>query len=306
MYRSEQTIEPVVAEAIAEFERLRIANYEIILVNDASPDNVYAVACKLADDNPRITAIDLARNVGQGNATLAGLEHARSDFIVQMDDDMQTPGYEIGKLIDAIIERDDDIVFASYRETEGKRPLIRRIGTKLNWMMAEIATKKPKGIETNSFRIMRRFVAEALLAYNSRKPYSYGVMFECTSRVSNVTVDHRPRAVGKSGFTLRSLADLWFTGLVNFSIKPLRIAAFMGVLLLVASIVGMIIALVIQRFYIGLFWGLALILAIQLLVMGFIGEYVGRIFMAESNLPKYSIRGVTNYKPDSNPSNMQL
>lgn len=292
LYRSEATIGLVVHEVEEEFARLGADDYEIILVNDCSPDNVLEVAIGLADANKRITVLDLARNVGQSHAIMAGLKHAHGDYIIIMDDDLQTPGNEIGNLIDAITSRGDDIVFASYDEEGNHRSAIRRFGTRLNWWMAEKLAGKPKDIETNSFRIMRKFVRDAYIQYEGHQIYGFGIMFRITSKVSNLRMHHRERAVGESGFTLRKLIDAWVTGALSFSPVPLRVAAFIGFALMLVSVVGMVVAVIIHRFYIGLFWGFGLLTAIQLIAIGLLGEYVSRIFAVEVKLPRYTIRKV--------------
>lgn len=292
LYRSELTIEKVVAEVEDEFARIGASHFEIILVNDCSPDNVIEVASRLAMRDDHIIVLDLAKNVGQSQAVMAGLRQATGDFIITMDDDMQTPGSEIGNLIDAIHDRDDDIVYASYDDSENKRSLIRKIGTRVNWFMEEKLAGKPKGVETNSFRIMRKFVNDAFVQYSGHDIYSFGILFQVTSRVSNLRMKHRPRAVGRSGYTLKKLIDIWVTGAISFSRIPLRTAAFVGFVLMLVSIIGMIVAVIIHRFYVGLFWGLALILSIQLLAMGLMGEYIARLFSVGVNLPPYSIRRI--------------
>lgn len=284
MYKSEKTIRAVVEEVVGEFARIDISEYEIVLVNDCSPDNVLNVAIDISRDNRCVRVADLAKNVGQTNACLAGYALARGDYIICMDDDMQTPGTEIGNLIDAIIERDDDIVFARYTEEGTHRPLLRKVGTWVNAKMATIAIGKPRNIETNSFLIMKRFVADALLCYSGHFVYAFGVMFATTSKVSNLTMNHRDRAFGKSGYTLRKLISLWVSGLLGFSLLPLRgmlCIGLLGLLLSALFVVGGIASGAIET---------TLVISVDLLCAGVLGEYLGRILLGNSTLPKYTIR----------------
>lgn len=292
LYRSEPTIRDVVDEVVSEFERLGIERYEIILVNDCSPDNVLSVAISLVEENKRITAIDLAHNAGQGRAILAGLKEASGDYIILMDDDMQHPGYEIGTLIDAIIERDDDVVFAKFDESGNKRTPVRRLGTRAHWWLSERFAGKPKDIQSNSFRIMKRFVRDALVNTEGHRMSSYGLIYHCTNHISNVTIEHRPRAVGKSGFTFMRLLDSLAASVLSFSSFPLRMSAIVGALLMVASLIGMLVAVFIHRFYIGLFWGFAFLTSIQLLALGLLGEYINRIFEVSMGSPRYTVRSI--------------
>lgn len=301
LYQSEETIGLVVDEIQSEFQKLNVENYEIILVNDCSPDNVLKVVSAMAEQNGRLKIVNLVKNSGQTNAALAGFSYAKGDYIISMDDDMQTPGYEIGNLIESIITRDDDIVFASYREDGSKRSLYRRFGTWLNWRMAELMAKKPKGLETNSFYVMKRFVKDTLLGYAGYRTYSYGVYFRITDRISNLSMDHRPRLKGVSGYSLSTLVQVWLDGFCSFSMKPLRAPFVFGLIgffvwiiisiLLVADIVPLIGFFADAK----VFWILSgLFGCLVMLFLAVLGEYVGRLVLTESKLPKYIVRGTAN------------
>lgn len=299
LYRSEKTIAAVVSEVQQEFVRIGVDDYEIILVNDCSPDGVMDVVKELVSEDSRIVGIELAKNVGQTQAVMCGLRRAEGDFVIVMDDDMQTPGNEIGNLIDAILERDDDVVFASYDEEGNNRSLIRRFGTRFNWWMAEKLAGKPKGIETNSFRIMRKLVRDEYIKYNGHQVYGYGVIFRTTCHVSNIRMHHRERAVGRSGFTLKKLIETWVTGALSFSPIPLRIAMYTGFFIMVISLIGMLVGALIHRVWIGLFWGFGLLFSFQLIALGLLGEYVSRIFAVDVRLPYYTVRHVFEQEPEN-------
>lgn len=292
MYRSEYTIERVVDEVVGEFARIGETKYEIILVNDCSPDDVLIVARSLVNANDKISVVDLAKNVGQTNACLAGYSLVRGNYVISMDDDLQTPGCEIGALINAIQTRGDDIVFASYDETGTKRSWLRRLGTRLNWRMAEIMTGKPKGLETNSFLIMRRFVADALVAYESSFVYAFGVMFEVTDRVSNLQIEHRARAVGQSGYTMKKLFRLWMNGFLSFSMKPLRLSAVIGAATWLISLVGLVVSISVSSSFGVLLWAILFGLSLEFVFVWLLGEYLGRLYISSSKLPNFTIREI--------------
>lgn len=287
MYKSEKTIVPVVDEVTRTLRGCGVSNYEIILVNDCSPDSVLNVSIKLAKKDQHITVLDLAKNVGQERAAIAGYSYSKGDCIISIDDDLQHPAYEIGNLIRALHERDDDIVFASYIDEEGERPWFRSLGTRLNWKMAEILAGKPKGLETNSFLIMRRHVKDAILEYCGKDIYTYGVMFAATSHMSNLPVKHRKRAVGASGNTLPKLIRLWISGAISFSLKIIR-----G--LWVFCIAAVLLAAISAQFG-GFIMAVILLLVAIMVVLCIIGEYVGRLYYINEKIPKFTVRKVYHY-----------
>ena len=287
MYRSEETISKVVNEVTQAFLDININNYEIILVNDCSPDNVLDEATYLAKKDAHITVLDLAKNVGQEMASLAGYSYAKGDFIISVDDDYQHPAYEIGNLITAIHDRDDDVVFASYMEEEGHRPWFRSFGTRLNWKMAEIMAGKPKNIESNSFLIMRRNVRDSIINYRGKDMYTYGVIYATTSHISNYPVKHRKRVTGSSGNTLPKLMKLWFSGAISFSLKLLRALCLL-------TLTGLLLAICLIAFGKTII-GLLVIVLITTLNLYVFGEYIGRLYLVTENLPKYVIKNIITY-----------
>lgn len=294
LYRSEGTIADVVDEVTTSLVQAGVSRYEIILVNDCSPDRVVDVATRLAQTNHHIVVLDLAKNVGQERACLAGYEYASGDYIINLDDDMQTPGTEVANLIRTIHERDDDIVFASYTAQEGKRPLVRRIGTWLNWRMAEVMMGKPRGLETNSFLIMKRFVRDNIVRFSCHDMYTFGVMFASTSHMSNLPMIHRKRAMGVSGNSFRKLVRLWLSGVIGFSMRLLRL---LWVLVLVSSALSIILAYIDCRPS-----ALLPVLLVSLVAICLTGEYVGRLYLESEGLPMYTVRRVIKFG-EERPSN---
>ncbi len=299
-YRSAGTISAVVEEINRSMDMLTDYEHEIILVNDCSPDNTFSVLSALARSDRRITAVDLAKNFGQHAAIMAGLHHSRGDYIVCLDDDGQTPADEVGKLLEKL-EEGYDVVYASYGHHK-QHSFFRNFGSWLNGKMTEIMLGKPRELSLTSYFAARRFIVEEMLRYEHCFPYVMGLVLRSTKNICNVPVNHRQRQEGHSGYTLSKLLNLWMNGFTSFSIKPLRLATYMGCLTAFAGFIYAII-IVIRYFTIHLAplgWSsttaLLLILGgIILLVLGLVGEYVGRIFMCVNASPQYVERKVIKY-----------
>ena len=196
-YKSEQTLPKVVDEIRSSMEELSDKyEYEIILVNDASPDGTFNVICKLADTYPNITGIDLAKNFGQHAALMAGFAHVSGDILVCLDDDGQTPASEVYKLLDKI-EEGEDVVYARYDHK--KHSLFRNFGSFINEKMTEFLLGKPKELYVSSYFAAKRFIVDEMLRYDKSYPYVIGLVLRSTKRIANVNVDHREREVGRSG-----------------------------------------------------------------------------------------------------------
>ena len=294
-YRSSKTIGGVVNEIESTMAQLAY-EYEIILVNDSSPDDTFAVISALAEADGHITAVDLAKNFGQPAALMCGIRHSSGDVLVCLDDDGQTPADEVGKLLEKI-EAGYDVVYASYDHKQHSG--FRNFGSRVNAWMTEIMLGKPKELSLTSYFAAKRFIADEMLRYENCFPYVMGLVLRSTKNICNVPVNHRSREQGQSGYTLGKLLSLWMNGFTSFSIKPLRIATYFGALTAVAGFIYALI-IVIRHFAVGmapLGWSsttaLLLILGgVILLVLGLIGEYIGRIFMCVNSSPQYVERSV--------------
>ena len=289
-YRSSKTIGGVVNEIESTMAQLAY-EYEIILVNDSSPDDTFAVISALAEADGHITAVDLAKNFGQHAALMCGIRHSSGDVLVCLDDDGQTPADEAGKLLEKI-EAGYDVVYASYDHKQHSG--FRNFGSRVNAWMTAIMLGKPKELSLTSYFAAKRFIADEMLRYENCFPYVMGLVLRSTKNICNVPVNHRSREQGQSGYTLGKLLSLWMNGFTSFSIKPLRIATYFGALTAVAGFIYALI-IVIRHFAVGmapLGWSsttaLLLILGgVILLVLGLIGEYIGRIFMCVNASPQY-------------------
>lgn len=277
-------------------------DYEIVLVNDCSPDSTFSVISKLAENNERITAVDLAKNFGQNAALMCGMSHAKGDIIICLDDDGQTPAEDAGKLL-AKLEEGYDVVYASYEHKQHSN--FRNFGTRLNNLMNEVMLGKPRDLSITSYFAVRRFIVEEMLRYPHCYPYVEGLILRSTRKIATVPVEHRAREEGESGYTLAKLIGLWMNGFTSFSVKPLRLASIFGAVTAAAGFIYAII-IVINRFLrADILEGWSSSMALQLvlggiilLVLGLIGEYLGRIYMCINASPQYVERRVI--KKDSN------
>ena len=291
-YGSEKTIRPVVEEVISCLSPL--CRYEVVLVCDGSPDNVWREIVALGNEHSEVKGILFAKNFGQHAATMAGYRHAQGDVIVTMDDDGQCPAAGIAPMISKLDEG-YDVVYARY--DEAKKSRFRMFGSWLNGKMAEWLADKPKGIVANSFYVMRRFVMEEMVRYTHSYPYLGGLVFRTTDSIANVTVGHDDRLSGNSGYTFGKLLRLWMNGFTAFSIKPLRIASILG---MIFSFVGFIfsVVLIIQKLvnpevligYTSIMATLMFLGGLLLLALGMIGEYVGRMYVGFNQAPQYVIK----------------
>ena len=301
-YRSEKTIEIVVNEIKEKMAEIARYEYEIILVNDCSPDNTFSVIRRLCAENTNIIGIDHAKNFGQHAALMAGFHFVTGDIVVCLDDDGQTPANEVDKLLDQI-EAGYDVVYAEY-ETKHHSGF-RNWGSRLNGKMNEVMLGKPKELYISSYFAARRFIVEEMKNYRGAYSYVIGLVLRSTKNICNVKINHRDRLEGVSGYSFKKLVALWMNGFTAFSIMPLRFASYVGAF---TSGVGFIytIYIIIRKLVDPnrmLGWSstvsIMLILGgLILLTLGLIGEYLGRIYICINNSPQYVIRTVLNYNTE--------
>lgn len=293
-YRSAQTIGRVVEEIDTTMEGMTGYAYEIVLVNDASPDDTFEVIRALCAVRRDICGVNLAKNFGQHAALMAGFRHARGDVVVCLDDDGQTPADEAGKLL-AKLEEGYDVVYAKYEHKQ--HSMFRNFGSRVNDRMTRAMLGKPKELYISSYFAMKKFVAEELVRYENPFPYVIGLVLRTTKKIANVEVTHREREIGTSGYTIGKLLGLWFNGFTAFSIKPLRIATVVG---LVSAFGGFAYGIytIVKKFvnpavpvgFSALMAALVFFCGLILMMLGMIGEYIGRIYISMNNSPQYVIR----------------
>ena len=293
-YRSEKTLADVVEEIKTTMATIG-HEFEIILVNDCSPDKTYEVIKQLVSENDNILGLDLAKNFGQHCALMAGMRHSTGDVVVCLDDDGQTPADEVGKLLDKL-EEGYDVCYASYGKKQHSG--FRNFGSKVNELMTRIMLGKPKELKVSSYFAAKRFVVNDMLRYEQSYAYVIGLVLRATKNVANVEVNHRARSVGESGYTLAKLFSLWFNGFTAFSIKPLRIATAIGCFCACSGFLYGIYTIIkkfilmndVQAGFSALMSVLVFIGGMIMLMLGLIGEYIGRIYICMNNSPQYVIR----------------
>lgn len=297
-YRSADSISQVVHEIIKTVESDARFEYEIICINDCSPDNTYQVLKQLSQENLKIKVIDLSRNFGQHSALMAGFNHVTGDIIVCLDDDGQNPPSEMFKLIDKLDEG-YDLVSAKY--SKKKNSLFRKIGTKISFAMSSYLVGKPKDIDLNSYYVFKRYVLDEVIKYDNPYPFVHGLILRVTRNMANVEIDHKERQSGSSGYNLKKLFGLWMNGFTAFSEKPLRIASIIGCICAgLGFLYGLIIIirkLLNPEILVGYSSMMAVILflcGMIMLFLGLLGEYIGRIYISINNAPQYAIRETIN------------
>jgi glycosyltransferase involved in cell wall biosynthesis len=293
VYNSEKTIGTLVRRLYAVLEG-RYA-FEIILVNDGSVDGSPEVLVELCNSLEHVMAINLSRNFGEHNAVMAGLNHARGEYVVTMDDDLQNPPEEVLKLIGEA-GKGFDVVYGKYPVKN--HSILRNIGSEINDLMVSLVIGKPAGLRLTSFRIMKRYMVREMIRYNAPYTYLDGMILRITGSIGTVTVEHKERGFGRSNYTFRKLVALWHNGMTNFSISPLRVSTIFGMTI----IIGVILSSLMEIFEDMLGWTLPwwtpvalfliFMIGLQMIFIGTLGEYIGRMFMAQNTTPQYVVRDI--------------
>lgn len=293
-YRSEKTIGNVISEIKETMEKLGKYTYEVVLVNDSSPDDTWKTIETICAENTNIIGINLAKNFGQHAALMAGMRETDGDFVVCLDDDGQTPADEVDKLLNAL-ESGHDAVYAKYGNK--KHSTFRNLGSRVNDLMTRIMLGKPKELFISSYFGVKRFVVDDMLRYENSYPYVIGLVLRATKNIVNVEVNHREREEGSSGYTLKKLLSLWFNGFTAFSVTPLRIAtviggvvAFLGIAYGIYIFVRRIVDPNMVLGFSSLMCAVLFVGGMLMIMLGLVGEYVGRIYISLNNSPQYVIR----------------
>jgi glycosyltransferase involved in cell wall biosynthesis len=293
LYNSADTI----ASVVRDIEGLQVpGGHEIVLVNDGSADATREV-CRSLIERARvpITYVEHARNFGEHNAVLTGWRHARGAHIVNLDDDGQNPPAEAVRLWEHALAQGHDVVFGHY--VVKQHSLWRNLGSRFTNRMTDWALDKPHGFYLSSFRCVTAFVAREVATYGGPYPYIDGLLLQVTQRIGSITVRHEARAAGASGYTLRRLIRLWLSAWLNFSVLPLRAATILGLLTATAGLAALagVVILWLQDRGPGYGWGwvmagLLIFSGAQLVILGLVGEYLGRMFLTVNQRPQSVVR----------------
>lgn len=304
-YRSELTIGKVISEIIETVSKNNIYDYEIICVNDFSPDNVYKVLKEVSSKNNKIKVINFAKNMGKHAAVLAGHAAVKGEYVVDLDDDFQSPTYELYKLLEPVVNDECDVATAIYKEK--KESLFKRIGSDVNLLMSCILLDHSRELRLENFMVMKRFVSDEIINYKHPFPYLGGLILRTTRRIKMILMEERSRGdEKKSGFTFKVSLCLLANGLTAFSVKPLRLATIIG---LIYAIVGFIwgIILIIKKIMapnIPAGWTTLIVIilfsfGLLMMMIGIIGEYIGRIYICMNNSPQYVIKDTINIEKEN-------
>jgi glycosyltransferase involved in cell wall biosynthesis len=297
MYNAADTI----AAVVRDIESLPVeGGHEIVLVDDGSSDATSEVARELVHRSPlTITLVEHSRNFGEHNAVLSGWRHARGEHLVNLDDDGQNPPAEAVRLWEHARRTGLDVVYGHYEEK--KHSAFRNFGSWFTNRVTDVALDKPHGFYLSSFRCVSAFVAKQVIGYAGPYPYIDGLLLQVTQRFGSITVRHDERSAGRSGYTFRRLVRLWLSAWVNFSLVPLRVATLLGLITAVLGLLafaGVVWLWLINRgpAY-GWGWVMATVLLFsgtQLVLLGLVGEYLGRMFLAVNQRPQSVVRDVVS------------
>jgi undecaprenyl-phosphate 4-deoxy-4-formamido-L-arabinose transferase len=294
VYNSEECVQTLVGRMD---ECLNGVEYELILVNDCSPDRSWEEIKKAAQSNKSAVGINLRKNAGQDNAIMAGLSRARGDYAVIMDDDLQHDPADIKLLVQELERTDSDVCFARFKKK--KQRLWKNLGSWFNGKMAELIINIPRDLYLSPFKVIRKEVVDEIIKYSGPYPYVDGILFTITRNASQIDVEHHDRHAGEGNYTLRKSINVWLKLMTSFSVFPLRIATFVGFM---ASASGFLLAI----FYFARYflvgeevqgWTSLIVVTLILcgtilLALGAVGEYIGRSYILLNRRPQYTIKEI--------------
>ncbi len=298
-YNSSHTIRKVVEETAAEMEALGRTPFEFVLTDDCSPDGGETLREleALANEHPYVRVIELARNAGQHNASMAALNYAKGDVIISMDDDGQTHCSQLGKLFSKFDEG-YDLVFGYYEDK--KHSGFRNFGSWVNFETVRILIGKPRNMKTSSFWVIRKYIRDYIVQYKSQYTHLQGLFLRTVAhnKIASVPVDHFKRAYGSSNYTLKKLIGLW-SNIMGFSIVPLKMAQKVGGFLTLVGLVGALVVFIRRLMHPSMAIGWASMMValfffsgMIIFFLGITGEYIGRMFQNMSNAPQFVVRNV--------------
>src|SRR6266568_5637807 len=284
-------------------------SFEIVLVNDGSEDESEKACAELAEKFAQnVTFVHLSRNFGEHSAVLAGFTQARGRYVAVLDDDSQNPPEEVVRMLDELKRKNYDVVYGHY--IEKKHSWFRNLGSRFNDRIATLMLHKPKDLYLSSFKVMNRFLAGEIIKYHGPYPYTDGLIYRVTRNIGQIPVEHRASVSGPSRYTFRKLVRLWLNMFLNFSIKPLRLSVYVGLFTSCLSVLALVLILI-DKIWLSpnLTMGIPTVLGsivlfsgIQLMILGLVGEYLGRLYLDHTGTPQYIVRYVTPADSKAKPS----
>ncbi|MBU5481059.1 glycosyltransferase family 2 protein [Blautia sp. MSJ-19] len=296
-YNSEHTIGKVVELAIEEFNKLENYECEFVLVNDYSRDGTWKSIETLAKQHSNVKGINLAKNFGQHNAIMAALNYTEGDLIIGMDDDMQNHPSQIPQFLDKI-EEGYDIVFGVFKQRKFSafKNLTGAVSRFLLWHLLD----RPKDIQMSSFWCCRRYVRDEVIKYDGYNTFLQVLFFRTTHNIANIEIEHFAREVGTSNYNFRRGLNL-FLSCLNFTVIPLRVSTFFGTIFSAAGFIGAVVVLIRKLIcpataigWSSLMCAMLVLFGIVFLMLGIIGEYLGKLMLNVNKTPQYVIRDKAN------------
>ena len=276
-------------------------SHEIVLVDDGSADDS-ARACRdlAARESAYVRFVQLSRNFGEHSAVLAGLARTNGKYIAVLDDDGQNPPEELPRMLDELKRRELDVIYGRYCVRQ--HHWFRQLGSRFNDFVATIMLRKPPDLYLSSFKVMNRFIVDEIIKYTGPFPYIDGLICRTTNRLGQIEVQHAARIAGRSNYSLVRLVRLWLNMFLGFSIVPLRIASVAGLLTAASSLIWLL-AIIVDKLWVNpsVTVGVPTVLAciclfsgVQLMVLGMLGEYLGRVHLSTNGQPQYVVRSSTD------------
>lgn len=303
-YRSEKSIREVVERVKKTIEKDNRYEYEIICVNDYSPDNTLEVLRDIAKQDKKVKVVSLSRNFGQHGALMAGFHYIKGDIVLCLDDDGETPPEQMFLLIDKLENEDYDLVSARYKEDA--RGIVRALGSKVSMAMSHFLVGRPKEVDLNSYYVFKSYIIKEVIKYNNPYPFVHGLILRVTRNMANVDIEREARITGSSGYSFRKLLGLWMSGFTAFSEKPLRIATYLGVISSAVGFVSAIVVLVKKLMnpdmpvgYASTLIVMLVLFGIVMLLLGLLGEYIGRMYISINNAPQFVVKEEINTDEES-------
>lgn len=296
-YNSEHTIREVVELTMAEFEKLAGYDVEFVLVNDCSSDGTFEEIKALGEQYPNVHGATLMRNFGQHNGLMCAMNFAKGDYILGMDDDLQTHPSQIPAIIHKM-EEGYDLVYGCYRDN--KNGLIKQFTSWLNKVTSNKLLGRPENIRASNFWMITRAVKDQVIQYHNYNPNVDALFTRMTNRIANVTIEHHAREYGSSGYTFKKLAKLWLA-YFNYTVVPLRFTSTVGVFTAAIGFLAGIITIIRKIIDPSIAAGWSSVICILLfffglilLILGVIGEYLGNIVLSANSTPQYIVREKVN------------
>lgn len=295
-YNEAENIVPLVNELVLLLKQYR--DYEIIFIDDGSNDKTLEQIEIIRQKNVKVHYISFSRNFGHQYALKAGIDYANGDCIISMDADMQHPPRLIPQMIEEW-ERGYEVVYTVRRDTKGET-IFKKLTSRLFYRFFSFFSglSLPKG--TADFRLLDKKVADVIRSLSERNVFLRGMIFWMGFRQKGFLYDAEKRFAGKSSYTLRKMVGLALLGATSFSVKPLRIAVYLGLLIALLGGLFTVYVLYMRLFNGAVITGWASIMSVililggvQLFIMGIIGEYIGMIFMETKKRPTYIVSKTT-------------